>query len=32
MKKTVPAADPDAYVASLGGWQRKLVEQLRVAK
>lgn len=29
MKKTVPAANPDAYVASLGGWQRKLVEQLR---
>jgi hypothetical protein len=30
MKKTVPAANPDAYVESLGGWQRKLVEQLRV--
>jgi hypothetical protein len=30
MKKTVPAANPDAYVAALSGWQRKLVEQLRV--
>lgn len=29
MKKSVPAANPDAYVTSLGGWQRKLVEQLR---
>lgn len=31
MKKTVPAANPDAYVSSLGGWQRKLVERLRAA-
>lgn len=29
MKKSIPAANPDAYVSSLGGWQRKLVEQLR---
>lgn len=29
MKKTVAAANPDAYVSSLSGWQRKLVEQLR---
>ena len=29
MKKTAPAANPDAYVSSLSGWQRKLVEQLR---
>jgi hypothetical protein len=31
MKKSVPAANPDAYVAALTGWQRKLVEQLRSA-
>lgn len=31
MKKTVPAANPDAYVTALSGWQRKLVEQLRAA-
>jgi hypothetical protein len=29
MKKTIPAANPEAYVAALSGWQRKLVEQLR---
>jgi hypothetical protein len=29
MKKTAPAANPDAYVAELGGWRRKLVESLR---
>lgn len=29
MKKTIPAANPDAYVAALSGWQRTLVEQLR---
>ncbi|HEY5754371.1 MAG TPA: DUF1801 domain-containing protein [Steroidobacter sp.] len=29
MKKSVPAANPDAYVTSLSGWQRQLVEQLR---
>ena len=31
MKKTIPAATPDAYVAALSGWQRALVEQLRAA-
>lgn len=31
MKKTVAASTPDAYVAALSGWQRKLVEQLRGA-
>lgn len=29
MKKTQSAADPNAYVASLGGWQRTCVEHLR---
>lgn len=29
MQKVVPAANPDAYVSALSGWQRKLVEQLR---
>jgi len=29
MKKSVPAANPDAYVASLSGWQRLVVEALR---
>lgn len=29
MKKSTPAANPDAYVAALGGWRRELVEQLR---
>lgn len=31
MKKTTPAATPDAYVAALSGWQRATVEQLRAA-
>lgn len=31
MKKSPPAANPDAYVAALTGWQRTLVEQLRSA-
>lgn len=31
MKKTAPAASPDAYVAALSGWQRATVEQLRAA-
>lgn len=31
MRKVPPAANPDAYVASLKGWQRACVEQLRVA-
>ena len=29
MKKSVPAANPEAYLAALSGWQRPLVEQLR---
>jgi len=29
MKKTVPAADPDAYVAALDGWRHSLVAGLR---
>jgi len=31
MKPAIPAADPDAYVASLRGWQRACVENLRAA-
>jgi hypothetical protein len=31
MKKSVPAANPDAYVNALRGWRRELVEQLRDA-
>ena len=31
MKKTTPAASPDAYVAALKGWQRECVEGLRKA-
>jgi hypothetical protein len=31
MKKAVPAASPDAYVAALSGWRRKLVTTLRTA-
>lgn len=31
MKKSVPAASPDAYVESLSGWRRELVEKLRAA-
>lgn len=31
MRKQVPAANPDAYVASLSGWQRATVEKLRAA-
>ncbi len=31
MKKIIPAANPDAYVAALKGWQRKLVGSLREA-
>ena len=31
MKKTVPAASPDAYVHALDGWQRAAVEGLRAA-
>ncbi len=29
MKKSVPAASPDAYIASLTGWQRRYAEALR---
>ena len=31
MKKSVPAPNPDAYVAGLSGWQRVTVESLRAA-
>ena len=31
MRKQTPAADPDAYVAGLDGWQAQLVAQLRAA-
>ena len=31
MKKSVPAASPDAYVAALTGWRRALVLELRAA-
>jgi hypothetical protein len=31
MKKSAPAASPDAYIASLRGWQRRYAEALRSA-
>lgn len=31
MKKSTPAATPDAYVAALDGWRRARVEELRAA-
>jgi hypothetical protein len=31
MQKTIPAADPDSYVAALSGWRRACVETLRGA-
>ena len=31
MKKTTPAASPDAYVNALRGWRRDCVEMLRAA-
>ena len=31
MKKSVPAESPDAYIASLGGWQRRYAAALRAA-
>jgi len=31
MQKSIPAASPDAYVASLDGWRRGCVEGLRAA-
>jgi hypothetical protein len=29
MKRSVPAANPDAYVVGLTGWRRACVEELR---
>lgn len=31
MKRSIPAANPDAYVAALDGWRRACVEELRAA-
>jgi hypothetical protein len=31
VRKTAPAASPDAYVRGLSGWQRECVERLRAA-
>ena len=31
MKKSIPAASPDAYVAALTGWRRRCVESLRTS-
>lgn len=31
MKKSVPAANPDAYIASLAGWQQRYAQALRSA-
>jgi hypothetical protein len=31
MKKSTPAADPDAYLAALDGWRCACVEELRAA-
>ena len=31
MKKVLPPASPDAYVAGMKGWRRELVETLRAA-
>ena len=31
MKKSIPAANPDAYVSALDGWRRDCVERLRAA-
>jgi hypothetical protein len=31
MKRSAPAANPDAYVAALTGWRRGRVEELRAA-
>lgn len=31
MRKSTPAASPDAYVAALDGWRRARVEELRAA-
>jgi hypothetical protein len=31
MKKIIPATSPDAYVASLDNWQKRIVESIRLA-
>ena len=31
MRKSMPAADPDAYVRALTGWRRDFVDTLRAA-
>jgi hypothetical protein len=31
MKKSIPAADPEAYLKALDGWRRRCVESLRSA-
>lgn len=31
MKKSIPAANPDAYIAALSGWQRRYAQALRSA-
>ena len=31
MQKTIPAANPDAYIASLSGWQQRYAAALRAA-
>lgn len=31
MKRTIPAASPDAYIVALEGWRRACVEELRAA-
>lgn len=31
MKRSIPAANPDAYVAALDGWRRACVQELRAA-
>ncbi len=31
MKKSAPAANPDAYVGSLDGWRRSCVDRMRAA-
>src|SRR5262245_56747836 len=31
MKKSIPAASPDAYVEALNGWRRDLVKALRTS-
>lgn len=31
MKKSIPAANPDAYVEALAGWRQVVVKKLRAA-